>query len=389
MKKTTICLLAFLGMSKLVVAQSLTVSDIEALRGEKVTATLNISAPADTYTGIQLAFQFPSIGFSIEASGAIDKTLSSLQYGEMVEGKVKVAAANDDTFESATIDVEFTVDADLALGEYNVTISEILFEGPNNVETSISDVTFKVNVVSAHTIVLDETSTTPPSDATGVNVRVLRTIKANEWSTICLPFAMTEAQVKTAFGDDVKLGDFTGCVTTEDGDDVVGIKVNFGEATSIEANHPYIIKVSEAVSEFVVDNVNIAPSDNISVDMDELKQKIGTKWYYYYNSFIGTYEANTIIPELSLFLSDNKFWYSKGNTKMKAFRAYFNFYNVLTSVENAAARISMNFDEKETTGISVLKSNDNSKTFYDIQGRRVTNPTKGLYIQNGMKRVIK
>ena len=43
-------------------------------------------------------------------------------------------------------------------------------------------------------------------------VRVKRTINANEWSTICLPFAITAEQVKGVFGDDVQLGDFTGAV---------------------------------------------------------------------------------------------------------------------------------------------------------------------------------
>ena len=45
-------------------------------------------------------------------------------------------------------------------------------------------------------LLLDETSTTAPEVATGVDVRVKRTINANEWSTICLPFAMSTAQCK-------------------------------------------------------------------------------------------------------------------------------------------------------------------------------------------------
>ena len=43
-------------------------------------------------------------------------------------------------------------------------------------------------------------------------------------------------------------------------------------------------------------------------------------------------------------------------------------------------------------GIECLESIDNSgKTtvFYDLQGRQVTNPTKGIYIVNGRKVVIK
>lgn len=54
----------------------------------------------------------------------------------------------------------------------------------------------------------------------------------------------------------------------------------------------------------------------------------------------------------------------------------------------AAARISLNFDE-ETTGISeVVKSDVNNKIF-DLQGRHIAQPTKGLYIMNGRKVLVK
>ena len=54
----------------------------------------------------------------------------------------------------------------------------------------------------------------------------------------------------------------------------------------------------------------------------------------------------------------------------------------------AAARISLNFDE-ETTGISeVAKSDVNNKVF-DLQGRHIAQPTKGLYIMNGRKVLVK
>ena len=54
----------------------------------------------------------------------------------------------------------------------------------------------------------------------------------------------------------------------------------------------------------------------------------------------------------------------------------------------AATRISLNYDE-ETTGISeVVKSDVNNKVF-DLQGRHIAQPTKGLYIMNGRKVLVK
>ena len=48
--------------------------------------------------------------------------------------------------------------------------------------------------------------------------------------------------------------------------------------------------------------------------------------------------------------------------------------------------------EAGTTGIKTVESsklNVESSIIYDLQGRQVTNPTKGLYIVNGRKVVIK
>ncbi len=56
------------------------------------------------------------------------------------------------------------------------------------------------------------------------------------------------------------------------------------------------------------------------------------------------------------------------------------------STSVSGARLSIAFDEK--TSISSIKSDKAENVYYDIQGRRVAQTTKGLYIVNG-KKVIK
>jgi len=88
-------------------------------------------------------------------------------------------------------------------------VKNILLVSKENVWKTVDEVTTMITVVEPQDsrVVLDETSTTAPKASNGaVDVLVKRTIKANEWSTICLPFTMTETQVKTAFGDDVRIG---------------------------------------------------------------------------------------------------------------------------------------------------------------------------------------
>jgi hypothetical protein len=55
-----------------------------------------------------------------------------------------------------------------------------------------------------------------------------------------------------------------------------------------------------------------------------------------------------------------------------------------------ARRLSI-VHEGETTGISTVKTDADTKdaAVYDLQGRRVMQPTKGLFIVNGKKVVIK
>ena len=124
----------------------------------------------------------------------------------MTAGKVNVAATAADFFETASIELQFDVDNALELGDYDVTITNIQFEA-TGVEDKIANVPFKVTVTDR--ITLDENSTTAPMARTGVNVTVKRTIKAGEWSTICLPFAMTKDQADAAFGSDAIIKQYT------------------------------------------------------------------------------------------------------------------------------------------------------------------------------------
>ena len=244
--------------------------------------------------------------------------------------------------------------------------------------------------MDAHNVLLDENATIPPTNVSPANVRVRRTIKAGEWSTIVLPFDMTEAQVKEAFGDDVQIGDFTGADSEfDDADNVVGIKVNFNDASAIEANHPYIIKVSQPVEEFTIDGVDIvADEDEAYIEFDN--GRTGSRRVVY-SGFYGTYHAGTVLDEFTLFLNSNKFYYSDGTVKMKGYRAYFEFLDVLTEIEEGSGvKIFFGTDEDET-GISRI--NNDSRTMdetYDLSGRRIARqPQRGIYIVNGKKVVIK
>jgi hypothetical protein len=101
----------------------------------------------------------------------------------------------------------------------------------------------------------------------------------------------------------------------------------------------------------------------------------------------GTYVTATI-PAENLFLSGNKFWYSVGKTQTKAFRGYFKFRDVLEeyygNAANASSRISFSFND-EPTGIVGITLSEGQDDIFDLQGRKVETPSKGIYIRNGKK----
>lgn len=84
---------------------------------------------------------------------------------------------------------------------------------------------------------------------------------------------------------------------------------------------------------------------------------------------------------------------------LKACRAYFRFKEnkSITDGEVKAWHIDIDFGDGEATGIKEVKSESdeaavNSENLkreggeaYDLQGRRVGRPTRGLYIINGKK----
>ena len=65
---------------------------------------------------------------------------------------------------------------------------------------------------------------------------------------------------------------------------------------------------------------------------------------------------------------------------------------VLTSTEAHAKGFVLEFEDGGTTGIETIedtKQNTEDGVYYDLQGRRVENPTRGVYIVNGKKVIIK
>lgn len=375
-------------------AQSLSVANVYAMPGTTAAFGLTINVEGGAYKGFQFEMQFPQTGFNT-ASGntaSADWTNSSISTSNnLVNGAGKAAAFSTSNAlipdgEMLVGTVAFSVDSSVETGDYTVTISNFDFLDGTNY-THVDNVTFTIHVVEMP--VLDENSTIAPAViATATDLLVKRTINAGEWSTICFPFAMSADKLKAAFGDDYDLEEFTGYEAEKDADDkVVGLTLNFTKNTkAAKINTPYIIKTSKDITEFEV-NAKVNPGSTtkpITIEDDETGEEVEVA------SMTGIYQAGTVVPENSLFLSGNKFWYSAGKTKMKGFRAYFTLNDVLAEAAQAGARIVLNIGD-ETTGVSqIVNSKSVNGKYNDLLGRSVQHPSKkGVYIRNGKKEVVK
>jgi len=396
---------------------SLSVRDVTVAKEGTAVLAIETAFDKDDFIGYQFDVTLPQ-GLSLalnESSKVVSTSYTDLD----IDGKVYGTTETGTTYRliaskmgnpripsGSYVLLSVTVESDgtLNVGEVCAcSITDVKFSDSNQQKTEMEDVNFSVTI--SDKVVLDENSPAVPNATDEeVDILVKRTIKANQWSTICLPFDMTEEQVYSAFGDDVQLAEFdmeTGYTVNDDGTIVVNF-VDTDLSEGLYGNWPYIIKTSASVSEFEV-NAQINPLEDDAVaeyttGKGKNKRTVGT--------FTGTLHAGTVIPEENLFLNNNKFYYSVGKTKSKAFRAYFWFENVLEDLSSASSRITLHFlDGSESTGVEcVATKSQQTGTTYDLQGRIVNGQSsmvngqssmvngqlkRGLYVRNGKKVIIK
>ena len=330
-------------------------------------------------------------GSAIQADGTM-KVLCGTSTENPNTGKPWTFSGNEGEVARITVNIP----SDYTKGVYEVKILDAIITDASSNPTPLESVITTELTITDNSVVLDETSTTVPENATGVNVTVKRTLNADEWTTICLPFAMSETQLKAAFGEDVKVSDFTGCVPTEDASgNVTALRINSTSVTTMEANHPYLICVGNDMTEFSMENVDIVVEEELSIDCDRIGS--GTKRDpYRYNSLVGTYIAETQVPEEAMYMNAGKYIYSNGTAKLLGYCGYFDFYDVLDDMTTAGNTVLLYVDNMPTA-IGHITTDGFLPTgkVYTIDGRYVgkdvpTNRlTKGIYLLNGKKIVIK
>ena len=203
----------------------------------------------------------------------------------------------------------------------------------------------------------------------------------NGWNTIMLPFDVTSV---TANGTDIDWfhsGSDTGkqfWLKKFTGDDTSAPKVYFDYTDEMKANTPYIIALpgNHWGTEYDLSGKTIK---FIGANAEVKKSTPGVVTGNNYR-FVGDTKAVTIENIYCINSDDNQFVLKKSGGS-PAFRPFFKadmFDRTVTSLGIG--------NGGETTGITTLNTERetlNDDSWYDLQGRRIENPTKGVYIKNG------
>jgi len=346
-----------------------------AVQGKTGSLDIELSGSPRTYLVFQFAITLPvGLTYTGHSAGAL---LNGHTIQTSGSGTIRFTGYSTGTLTAANgtlLTISFTVDGSATVGANTVTLANAVFSDDAAKHYTLAAGDNTVTVTGALTLSDDDTAA--PTPAGGVNVTLSRSFDVNKWYTICLPFALTADKLKTAFGENVKVGDFSGYTVSGS-----AIGVNFTTVTEMAANHPYIIKVTDDNVENPtfngVDIVAGTPVNNKGTDANDENIQ----------AMIGVY-AETTLENNWLYIRGNKFKYSNGTSKVKPYRAYFRFRDFTDAMHSRSIIIV----EDGATGIRLVDgAQADGGDWYDLSGRKLSGkPTsKGVYIQNGKKVVIK
>lgn len=298
-------------------------------------------------------------------------------------------AGNDATFKEGT-DASYTINK-LAACRYGFDVKAgktyVLFQ--NNETLGFYGFTFGASSTEATNVSISQNNGYTYEAKNNATVTLTKPLKANVWNAICLPFSMTEQQVRNAFGEDARIAEFK--KVDESGKKAVA---SFGMHyyQLITAGKPCLIKPSQVSDTYTISGVTIDAEKALTI-VDSNKKF----------DFVGTY-ATTSMPVNSHFLgsNDGKLYYITANKEISGLKAF-----LKPAENNSGAKLSIAFDstvndqDNNTTGIEAIKdyteqdaaNSSANKGIYNINGQFMgTNPAilpQGIYVKNGKKFIIK
>lgn len=320
-----------------------------AVATNEFTVYQKVNLPAGTYTMSCLAFADAN-----DVEGATNNQVYF--YANDTEGSKIVSETN----KLADASISFVNDSEqeVKIGLKACTGNQFRWMGIGYVE---------LYKIPAQAYTVDEDLAWDYEQSGAGDVTLNRTIKAGV-NTLVLPFSMTQDEVESTFGE----GSVVYVVDSYDSDKN---SISFKQKSGISPNEPCLLKAAEEGTSYsLLGRTIVAASANPTIGGTDV-------------TMTGSYAATAYIPLNSYVVNGGNLYKvdQEESVSMKNTRAY------ITVPKSADARtITISFDNG-ATGIATLDGGEmkfEAGTIYDLSGRKVTNPAKGIYIMNG-KKVIK
>lgn len=268
-------------------------------------------------------------------------------------------------------------------GEYNITNNNIVWTGSaksvsfkNNKDlanyAAVTNIRVYVEYPNVKTFEYKENKANNIEAWENSDITLNRTLVADKWNTLCVPFAISEEEIKANFGEGTLVEKFEA---------VNGNTVNFADATSIEAGVPYLIKPTVAGTTYTFNG------KEVSADAPKVEGNANV-------AFQGIYSPTDITNDGTVkaagVTEDGKVLFVNAGSKTKAFRCFFTISDN-ASITPAMLKISIKGVETAINSIVMDNSNATDNAVYNLQGQRVNGNslTKGIYIKNGKKFAVK
>ena len=381
-------------------ADGITIADVNLPKGGDAVVEVQLISAELSYAGFQFDIVLPK-GISLtkvekaDRLTAIDGYTLSKSLTDSENNIYTVLGYNSDRqiIEGTTGAIVFltlTASDELTIGNvFDVPVQDIVLTTVNEEQIDADASSFSITIDEPDDgfIKFYETSTKLPTYTAGEkgNVRMTRTIKADTWSTIVLPFTLTKAKAEAAFGSDVQLAEFSG-FEVDYGDDEenvipLGITINFATYTmtakkGMTGGKPFLIKTSKDITGFEAEECSLVSAVTDVTKTDEFDTE---------GKFTGTL-VKSVVPADGLFINNEKFYYSTGATNIKAFRGWFELGAVLDKETDFGVKLCVDGFETKVEGLGVK---DAAGHVYDLSGRKVSKAQRGVYIVNDKKVLVK
>lgn len=324
------------------------------------------------HRAIMKCSQDRTVCFTMEGSNNTPHFIEfvNLSTGEVMERKISHAKSTTKGAGSAfTVDFKANVQYEYRASHGEIDIKKIEYLVPGQDIITLEETTNNsTNINTLNNLA-----------STVREVRINRTLNAGQWNTFCSPVTLSASTEPSL--EEMLLCDKVYVIGNYEATENI---LTFTSSTTLPANTPCLVKPDAKVSNIVFEAKNIVKPINASTLEAESN---GLK-------FVGLYGAENIYTDdhSNFFMnSEGYLLYPSSSDKgtMKGFRAYFQWNGA--SIKG----LTFTFDGSETTGIKTIEHDifGESGRIYSVDGRYVGNSadnlTRGIYIQNGRKFIVK